>query len=361
MNSKTKLQNLTLTQFLSRVKFIFRAEASSSCSTEEVATFLDLSCYDFSLSKLCKTPTYIANKSDRINTPEIYATLEDWAKKYGWEMMEGVVQVTISACASIDVKQNSIYREESTGLLKRIETLLRLYSANLSGQSAMQKLLCDAASDVVEKIDRPDKVRQSAHTALKDVDFLASEQWMHLLLKRGVLFRFGSQAVFDRFGKCLVVDEGALLRVLKYLDGDQTKLHPIHRDILNKCLVQHSIDGSWKDEASDEFRSSSLHIRRVLSSYPRIACERDLSGRLPLHWSTDCKTPKLDNVTDIFNSNTGAVSVADPITGLHPFMLAAKQDCIDAAFMLLQEDPSLLNGGIPKETKKRKRSDDSSS
>jgi len=246
--------------------------------------------------------------------------------------------------------------------MKRAETLLRLYSANPSGRSAMEDLLCGVASDIVKKIEKPDKMRQSqsAGSALKDFDILESKEWMHLLLKR-VLFCHGSQAIFDRFGKCLVVDEGALLKVFKHLDEDKTQLHPIQRDIMNKCLVQHSIDGSWKEEASDEFRSSSLHIRRVISSYPRIACERDLNGRLPLHWSTGCKNPKLDNVTDIFNSNTKAVSVLDPFTGLYPFMLAATKGCTDAAFMLLREDPSLLSSGITKDSKKRKRSDNSSS
>ena len=363
MNSKSKLQDMTLSQFLRRVEFIFRAEASSSCSAKEVTTFLDLSCYDFSSSKHCKTPTFIANKSDRIDTPDTYDTLEGLVKTHGWATMEKVVQVTISGCAAIDEKQNNLYREESTGLMKRAETLLRLYSANPSGRSAMQKLLCGVASDIVEKIEKPDKMRRSqgAGSALKDFDILESKEWMHLLLKR-VLFCHGSQAIFDRFGKCLVVDKGALLKVFKHLDEDKTQLHPIQRDIMNKCLVQHSIDGGWKEKASEDFRSSSLHIRSLLSSYPRIACERDLSGRLPLHWSIGCKTPKLDNVTDIFNSNTKAVSVLDPVTGLYPFMLAAKQGCADAAFMLLREDPSLLSSGIAKmETKKRKRSNDSSS
>ena len=359
MNKKAKLQTIKLPQFLSRVKFIFKAEANSSCSTDELRTFLDLSCYDFSQSPNYKKHPRAANKSDRIDTPLIYERLECWVKERGWELMEGVAQVTISACANIDEQHNNDYQEESKGLMKRCEALLRLYSGNPPGRTEIAKLLCDAASDIVRKIERPGKFRQNG--SLKEEDLLASEECMRMLLKR-LLFRFGSQTIFDRFGKCLVKDEGALLTVLKYL-GDhptQFQFYPIHRDILNKCLVQHSIDGEWKKEAADEFRSSSLHIRRVLSSYPRIACEKDVVGRIPLHWSTDCDDPKVDNVTDIFNSNTKACSVADPITGLFPFMLAAKQKCTDAAFILLREDPSLVSGGIPQESKKRKRSEESS-
>ena len=319
MKKKAKLQTLKLPQFLSRVEFIFKAEANSSCTTDELRTFLDLSCYDFSQSPNYKKHPRAANKSDSVATSVIYEKLEGWVKERGWELMEGVAQVTFSACANIDEQQNNDYQEELKGLMKRCEALLRLYSGNPSGRTEIKKLLCDAASDIVRKIERPGKFH-----------ILASEEWMCMLLKR-LLFRFGSQTIFDRFGKCLVKDEGALLTVLKYLGDHPNQFYQIHRDILNKCLVQHSINGEWKKEAADEFRSSSLHIRRVLSSYPRIACEKDFVGRLPLHWSTDCDGPKVDNVTDIFNSNTKDCSVADPITGLFPFMLAAKQECTDTA------------------------------
>ena len=357
MNKKSKLQTLKLPQFLSRVEFIFKAEAISSCSTDELRTFLDLSCYDFSLSPNYKRHPRTAIKLKRVDTSAICEKLEGWVKDRGWELMQGVAQVTISACANIDEQQNNDYQEESTGLMKRCEALLRLYSANPSGRHEITKLLCDATSDIVRKIERPGKILKNGTGPLSDEDILASKEWMHMLLTR-LLFRFGSQTIFDRFGKCLVKEEGALLTVLKYLDEDQTMLHPIQRDILNRCLVQHSVEGIWKKEAIDEFRSSSLHIRRILSFRPRIACEKDDEGRIPLHWSTDCDDPKLDNVTDIFNSNTKAVAVVDPITGLFPFMLAAKQGCADAAFMLLREDPSLVSGGMPQETKKRKRSED---
>ena len=38
-------------------------------------------------------------------------------------------------------------------------------------------------------------------------------------------------------------------------------------------------------------------------------------------------------------------------------MLAAKHGSIDVAFRLLQEDPNLVSGGIPADSRKRKRAE----
>ena len=58
---------------------------------------------------------------------------------------------------------------------------------------------------------------------------------------------------------------------------------------------------------------------------------------------------------EVFRFNTNAGSIIDPVTGLYPFMLAAKHGSIDVAFRLLQEDPNLVSGGIPADSRKRKR------
>ena len=83
----------------------------------------------------------------------------------------------------------------------------------------------------------------------------------------------------------------------------------------------------------------------------------DSAGRLPLHNSVSCYWPKLENVIEVFKFNTNASSSIDPVTGLYPFMLAAKQGSIDVAFRLLQEDPNLVSGGIPSDSRKRKRAE----
>ena len=173
-----------------------------------------------------------------------------------------------------------------------------------------------------------------------------------------LLFEYGTQEEFDRFGKWASGEESRMATILDLLrDMSKDGSDPIVfvRNVLNKCLVQYSIGEKWAGGDNNPLYASSLHVRLLLKEYPAVAYEKDDVGRLPIHHAVLCSSPCLDNVTDIFNANPKGASVADPVTRLYPFMLAASKDSVAAAFKLLLANPSLVDTRFDGEGSSRKR------
>jgi len=185
-----------------------------------------------------------------------------------------------------------------------------------------------------------------------------------------VFMEYGEQKGMDAVGK-RVISHGDLFSTLvksiseSTIDGIDSRA--LLRDILNKCLVQHSIpDCGWKNHGiSTDANGSvvvppSLHIRHVLQACPNLAHEADEDGRLTLHHATGSINASHETIECIFEANSKAASVRDPVTRLYPFMLAGSNVRTTASFKLLLADPNLVLGGTQVDAgendKKRKRS-----
>ena len=356
---KGKKLFLSVPQFVRRVDFIF--DAKYHCSQQELDYFLKL-CVDDLTGSSCNYSSR-CGEEHRPDSDAICLDIEAWVKKYGWRMIEPVALALWEKLRIANKNHCRVYREECRGLINMAQSLLRLYSGSKSSsfRSSVEVPLRRCTRDFIAKIEFPDrfkKITTSGQSATTTFDLLSDKDWVDLFLTKRTLFEHASPAQLVQFGQCLANDESKLSNLLKTLGIDRSRPHPVLRDVLNKCFFQITVGGKWKREAgADPFLTASLHVKKVLSSCPRIASERDLVGRLPLHNSVSCYWPKLENVMEIFKFNTNAGSTIDPVTGLYPFMLAARHGSIDVAFRLLQEDPNLVSGGIPADSRKRKRAE----
>jgi len=238
--------------------------------------------------------------------------------------------------------------KSTDGLWKRAEMLSKFFSIHHS--ESTRPLLGDCVKDMIAKLERPDRV----HSYHGD-EISVLKRCPVSIKPLGLLFDYGAPEYFDRFGKWASTEESrmaTLVDLFKGMSKDGSDPIVFVRDVLNKCLVQHSIGEKW---AGNPLYASSLHVRLLLKEYPAVAYEKDDNGRLPIHHAVLCSSPRLDNVTDIFNANPKGASVADPVTRLYPFMLAASKDSVAVAFKLLLANPSLVDTRFDDEGSSRKR------
>eukprot|EP00984_Skeletonema_dohrnii_P030785 scaffold22545_cov107-Skeletonema_dohrnii-CCMP3373.AAC.1 len=226
------------------------------------------------------------------------------------------------------------------------------------------------------------KMAESSYFDLKNC-LSSSPRVEALLACIRVVIEHGDQHAMGLVGKRLVSHRSTFSSFVKTASEsavDSIEPQTFLLDVLNKLLVQHSIDSEvacacepgsscdckWNVGTPDNVGednitvSPSLHIKLALDASSNLAHMKDKDGRLPLHYAA--ARGVYETVACILEANPKAAVIRDPVSGLYPFMLAGSNENTAASFELLLSDPNLVLGGIPADEddvendRKRKRS-----
>ena len=105
-----------------------------------------------------------------------------------------------------------------------------------------------------------------------------------------------------------------------------------------------------KVEEANSCREDSIQVdSNLIEKLPLEGCctqsnNCNNGGRLPLHIAAE-RNSRYSEVSTILNSNAAAVSIADPVTGLMPFMLAGvgTNSNLNTVFELLRSEPGIMH------------------
>lgn len=137
---------------------------------------------------------------------------------------------------------------------------------------------------------------------------------------------------------------GPIMDLFLWLRRDQLLLKDIH----GMVPLHYSISRYQSEIATEEVEIKSQdwtnHVLQLLKMEPEASKSTTQTGRLPLHIVLDYKCEHLDisSIEDIVQHLVRffpqSVDYPDPITGLDPFLLAARH--FDVAYFLLRRSPS---------------------
>lgn len=240
-------------------------------------------------------------------------------------------------------------------LMERTRLLDSLLTTNKFG--TLELSLVEFAADFAGKM------QTFAHSSLQRT--LDGDEKGKFVKATEYVMEFGSPNDYDRVGKMAIRTMklfSSFINAIISVSGEERSLL---RDVLNKCLLQYSITSEhttmyqWTTYSPGEPSvppTPPLHVQNVLELYPNVVHTVDNDGRLPLHYATASPTASMEVIMEVFGKNKEAASIADPMTRLFPFQLAAASDNVEASFSLLLANPCLVSTGIEVNDKKRKRS-----
>jgi hypothetical protein len=137
---------------------------------------------------------------------------------------------------------------------------------------------------------------------------------------------------------------GPLIELFLWLHRDQILLKDEH----GMLPLHYSISRHRPEKAADESKPNILdwkrHLLKLLKMEPEASKETTKAGRLPLHIILDHIDEHDDDlslqeiVQELIRCFPESVDRPDPITGLDPFLLAARH--LDVAYFLLRRSPS---------------------
>ena len=351
--------------FLRRAQFILTLNKTS----ENGSQYLKNSILDLTVSN-SKT---IGN-STNANT-KIFSMIAE----HGWEEMASVVEAVLSFLHS----KASVNAATIETLVNRAYLVWKLHDYPCD---FIQSSLENFAEDFANGINASNSNR---HTATR---YLKEDATQKIFMKAiHYLMTHGTDASLKHLGSWASLSEETLTSLLTAITTHSTELEydaqVLLRDIVNKCLVQHSTtySGWLSHRREDRTVDPSLHIQRVLKDHPNLPRMIDGEGRITLHYAavrsqstsprryasrTHNKGASPETIEHILKANPAGASVRDPVTGVYPFMLTAVSDTVasvSATYSLLLANPSLVMSGIQEVSgvqeevdtagRKRKRSD----
>jgi len=295
--------------------------------------------------------------------------IDSMVELHGWKAMANVAKHSLEFLLS-----NARWRLEIFVRMGRLVSKFhRKHSCSITLE-AMKSFAMTFAS----------KMAESSYFDLKNC-LSCSPRVEALLASIRVFIEHGDQHAMDSVGKKLISYRSIFSSFLKTASEsavDSIEAQTFLLDVLNKLLVQHSIDAEvacacqrgsscgckWNVGTPDNVSednitvtvSPSLHIKLTLDASSNLAHMKDKDGRLPLHYAAARSV--YEAVACILEANPKAAVIRDPVTGLYPFMLAGSNENTAATFELLLSDPNLVLGGIPADEdgeandRKRKRS-----
>jgi len=122
---------------------------------------------------------------------------------------------------------------------------------------------------------------------------------------------------------------------------DANKIKAFGATPVNIMVKEEEVD----DDREGNNPSDSHMLKNIdLEGFRTQSNDVNTKGRLPLHIATKCNLV-WSAVSTILKENTAAVSVADPVTGLMPFMLAGvgKSSNLNTVYELLHNKPGIMH------------------
>jgi len=353
----TRMKDRDLLFFLRRAQFILTLNKALENETQ----YLDNSISDLSVST---TKTIV-------NSACINSTIFSMIEEHGWEDMASVVKAALSYMHRT-VSDNKTNLSITT-LVNRADFIWKLHDYPCD---FIQSSLKDFSEDFSFGVQG----NRSTSTAHLKGD-ATQKVFMRAIC---YLMDDGTDESLKRFGSWAMSTEDVLSTLLTAITTHSTELgydvQILLRDLLNKCLVQHSTTSysGWNNPMrEDRTRDPSLHIQRVLKDHPNLPRMVDGDGRITLHYAAARSNYSTgmsrvnsiagappETIEHILKANPAGASVRDPVTGVYPFMLTAVSDTIrsvSSTYSLLLANPSLVMSGIQEAdiagSRKRKRSD----
>ena len=316
----------------------------------ELSWFLHRADFILKLNKINKIQTNYLSESVRdlaactkrnvSRSDDVNQIILSMIRQHGVEAMKSVVEASFSYI-------DKVASRSLLDLLNRAVLLSNLL--RFSRYNFLRKSLVEFTKCFVRGITRICDLDRELQEGTAKNAFMRSVRYVCEYAQEDDLERFGdwmisSASLFDAAMK-LIADEST--------DDEACPCIMVHT-ILNKCLIQSSVRPTsrgptwtrqWCDYRSqDGTVSKSTHIRKVLKAYPDMGHKTDSDGRLTLHHAVDKSSTSYEAIIDVFEAHPKGASVRDPVSGLFPFMLAASNDNVAAAFSLLLADPSLVVG-----------------
>jgi len=310
------------------------------------------------------------NKTDNKNLlyRSLVEKIDSMVELHGWEAMTNVAKHSLEF-----LRSNARWRLEIfVGIGHLVSKFHRKHSCSITLE-AMKSFAMTFAS------------KMSECSYFDITNYLSSSPRAEALLASiRVVIEHGDQHAMGLVGKRLISHRSTFSSFVKTVSEsaiNNIEAQTFLLDVLNKLLVQHSIDAEgacackrgscdckWNVGTPDNVGednitvtvSPSLHIKLALDASPDLAHLKDKDGRLPLHYAATRSV--YETVACILEANPKAAVIRDPVTGLYPFMLAGSNENTAAAFELLLSDPNLVLGEIPADEddeendRKRKRS-----
>jgi len=356
LNDKTRMKDRDLLFFLQRAQFILTLNKT----LENDSDYLEKSISDLSVST---TKTIV-------NSAGINSTILSMIEEHGWEDMASVVKASLSYMHRV-VSDNKTNLSIST-LVNRADFIWKLHGYPCD---FIQSSLKDFSEDFALGVQG----NRNASTARLKGD-ATQKVFMRAIC---YLMDDGTDESLKRFGSWAMSTEVVLSTLLTAITTHSTELgynvQILLRDLLNKCLVQHSTTSysGWNNLREDNTRDPSFHIQRILKDHPNLPRMIDGDGRITLHYAAARSNYSTgmsrinsiagappETIEHILKANPAGASVRDPVTGVYPFMLTAVSDTIrsvSSTYSLLLANPSLVMSGIQEAdiagSRKRKRSD----
>ena len=257
----------------------------------------------------------------------------------------------VSACLNFFHRKSKTLRI----LMERTRLLESLLATNKYGR--LELSLVEFAADFAGQM------QSFAHSSLQRT--LDGQEKEMFVKATEYVMEFGTPNDYDKVGKMAIRTMklfSSFVNAIVSVSGEECSLL---RDLLNKCLLQYSITSEhttmyqWTTYSPGEPSvppTPPLHVQKVLELYPNVVHTVDNDGRLPIHYAAASSTASVEVIMEVLGKNKDAASIADPMTRLFPFQLAAASDNVEASFSLLLANPCLVSTGIKSNDKKRKRS-----
>ena len=319
-------RGLVLSQFLVRIGFLLGLRSSKTVPEPVVQGFMDNCVNEFNDSR----------RRTRLIDASISSNVMTLIDRFGWTpLIQSVVKVTI------DVLREALEEvDQQTNMETMIifaEVLIKLESMGQASTTSFH------VGGVIKRFVTSLQEEKVARYGCLKFPFNQST-CSRIIAALRLILHHGGKTDCTSFGSWITSDEKGFYFLLDKLSLELD--YGLSTGFLNKCMIGCTAGG----------KNPVIQIDAIVRKFPGITQTVDTDGRLSLHHAVASGYVCRTTAHLLFEAHPNGVSTVDPITGLHPFMLASVNNNLDVAFKLLVADPSLVGGALRKEAKKRKRS-----